>query len=65
MVFKGSILYKVAIVPLNFLKLYSTLSMLGKNFSRHFLKIFSYFSQKIGFEISYNWSPKETICMVW
>ena len=37
--------------------------MLGKNFSRNILKYFSYFSQKIGFDISCKLSPKETICM--
>ena len=27
------------------------------------LKYFSYFCQKIGFDISCKWSPKETICI--
>ena len=46
--------------------------MLGENFSRQnfeicflfFLKYFSYFSQKTGFDTSCKLSSKETICMM-
>ena len=34
-------------------------------FSRRKIDIFSYFSQKIGFDISCKLSPEETICMKW
>ena len=37
--------------------------MLGKNFSRHFEIFFSYFSQKVDFEIPCKLSPEETICI--
>ena len=38
--------------------------MPGKKFSRRlFLNIFSYFSLKIGFDISCKLSPRETICL--
>ena len=40
-----------------------TLSMQEKKFSRRQFNIFSYFSEKIGFDISCKLSPKETICM--
>ena len=39
------------------------LSMLGKISANGNLKYFSYFSQKIGFDISCKLSPEETICM--
>ena len=39
------------------------LSMLNENFSTRHFEIFSYFSQKIGFDIPCKLSPKETICM--
>ena len=42
-------------------RLLKSTSMLGKNFS--ILKYFSYFSQKIGFDISCKLSSKETVCM--
>ena len=39
-----------------------TLSMLSKKFSRRHLEILSFF-QETGFDISYKFSPEETICM--
>ena len=40
-----------------------TLSILGTNFSRRNFHFFSYFFQKIGFDISCKLVSKETICM--
>ena len=39
------------------------LSILGKIFSRQRFEIFSYFSQKTGFDILCKLSPVETLCM--
>ena len=52
----------LSLLNVNIINLYRSLGFTGK-FSRRQIDIFSFFSQKTGFDISCKLSPLETICM--